>query len=159
VAVSIAACLFRVSTVSLNEQRSSGPPVILHRLCGAGAYGLPGTLCQPCPKVRACPTSRRHMPASGVEPGWPGYVALTLLPCVDGLVQNAECVGLFPLPVARPGFYPVSFGVFASCVPAVACPGVDTESIAESFSRPAARGLLRYGSRPQWGEVHAAISV
>ncbi len=61
-------------------------------------------------------------------------------PCAS---QNAACVNLFPVPLARPGFYPVSFDEFASCIPAAACPGVDTETVEEAFSRPVARGVLR----------------
>jgi hypothetical protein len=37
-------------TVSLNGQNSSGS-VVLHRLCGAGTFALPGDECQACPKV------------------------------------------------------------------------------------------------------------
>ncbi len=59
------------------------------------------------------------------------------------VLQNAVCVDLFPLPLAQPGFYPGSFDEFASCVPAAACPGVDADTVAEAFSRPAARGVLR----------------
>ncbi len=40
--------------------------------------------------------------------------------------QNAECLHLFPVPLPRPGFYSQSLVQFTSCVPAEACPGVDT---------------------------------
>ncbi len=38
------------AAVSLNGQNSSSS-VILHRLCGAGKFGLPGELCVNCPAV------------------------------------------------------------------------------------------------------------
>jgi hypothetical protein len=68
------------------------------------------------------------------------------LPClpVRGVSQNAECVGLFPLPVARPGFYPLSLEEYVSCVPADACPGVDTSALLSAASWPAGNGTLRY---------------
>ncbi len=62
------------------------------------------------------------------------------------LWQNAECVGLFPLPLARPGFYPLSLEEFVSCVPADACPGVDTSALLSAVSWPAGNGTLRCAS-------------
>jgi hypothetical protein len=58
------------------------------------------------------------------------------------VLQNAECVGLFPLPVARPGFYPLSLEEYASCVPAEACPGVDSAALRTAFTWPAGNGTL-----------------
>jgi hypothetical protein len=59
-----------------------------------------------------------------------------------GVWQSAECVGLFPLPVARPGFYPLSLEEYASCVPAEACPGVDSAALRNAFTWPAGNGTL-----------------
>lgn len=39
--------------------------------------------------------------------------------------SSAHCVGLFPVPLPLPGFYPLTLTQFSACVPLVACAGVD----------------------------------
>jgi hypothetical protein len=45
--------------VSLNDQNSTSR-VIVHRMCGAGRFGLPGQQCGPCPEVRRCALLTSH---------------------------------------------------------------------------------------------------
>lgn len=61
-------------------------------------------------------------------------------------MQNAECLALFPLPLAHPGFYPASLTNFVSCIPASACPGADSTALAASYSTPALAGAMRWGN-------------
>ncbi len=56
-------------------------------------------------------------------------------------LQNAECLLLFPVPLARPGFYSQSLAQFSSCVPAAACPGMDAALVNALY-----QGLLVGGS-------------
>jgi hypothetical protein len=48
-------------------------------------------------------------------------------------LQNAECVGLFPAPLPRQGFFTRSLQEYGSCVPAAACPGVDAGAVTASY--------------------------
>jgi hypothetical protein len=53
-------------------------------------------------------------------------------------------VALFPVPLARAGFYPASLTEYVSCVPSVACPGADASAVREKFANPLASGRLGY---------------
>jgi hypothetical protein len=46
---------------------------------------------------------------------------------------NAQCIGLFPMPLPLPGFYPLSLTEFAACVPVKACVGVDADAVGALF--------------------------
>lgn len=43
--------------------------------------------------------------------------------------QNAVCLAMFPAPLPRPGFVGTTLTSFQSCVPALACPGVDASAV------------------------------
>ena len=108
--------------VRLNGQNSS-VPVFLDRLCTAGQFGLPGSFCKPCPKVRKPdPISNRFRTIS------PHPTPLDrVYPPIH--LQNADCVSLFPAPLPHPGYYPVSLTDFVACIPASACPGIDAAGV------------------------------
>lgn len=48
--------------------------------------------------------------------------------------QNAECIELFPVPLPLPTFFSQSLTVFVSCVPPVACPGLDSAAVIERYN-------------------------
>lgn len=68
-------------------------------------------------------------------------------PC-SACPSSAQCVGLFPVPLPLPGFYPVSLTEFLACVPTTACAGVDVAEVramlaASQSSADASRVLER----------------
>jgi hypothetical protein len=57
-----------------------------------------------------------------------GRYALPGQPC-GPCPTSARCVGLFPVPLPLPGFYPLTLTQFSACVPMVACAGVDAQMV------------------------------
>ena len=139
-------CCVGPRAVSLNGQNGTSS-TILHRLCGAGKFGLPGTTCGNCPPVRVA--AIHHIAAAQSR----NVSLVTLVVALSfAYLQSAECVALFPLPLPKPGFYAESMTKFVSCVPTAACPGVNASAVAAAFSIPAASGVLRcdHLSTRQW---------
>jgi hypothetical protein len=141
-------------SVSLNGQNGTSS-VVVHRLCGAGAFALPGQVCGRCPQVCVVPLMICYQQQPVFRclrcPLWSlcsiadmflHFLCVLFRGCS---AQNAECVALFPLPLAAPGFYPASLTEYVSCVPPGACPGVNSTAVAVAFSVPLATGLLRCG--------------
>ena len=54
--------------------------------------------------------------------------------------QHAACVAMCPVPLPRPGYFGVTLTEFQSCVPAVACPGVDAAAVEAAMSMQLAGG-------------------
>jgi hypothetical protein len=71
------------------------------------------------------------------------WAFICILLSLESWMQNADCVALFPMPLPRPGFFATSLTKMESCVPAAACPGVNSSAVSATFSKPVAAGALR----------------
>lgn len=152
-----AAVVIKVSGTNLGRRNSASSPdpvvFIGDSLCGQPVL-LSATLLQctaPVSAVGAYPVVVSLNGHNGTTSAvlhrlcGPGTFGLPGNTC-DKCPQNAECVALFPLPLPRPGFFANTWQNFTSCVPASACPGVDSTAVQAAFTTPALSGVLRMGA-------------
>jgi hypothetical protein len=61
-------------------------------------------------------------------------------PSSHPVLQNGQCIDLFPVPLPKPGFYETSLTNFSACVPVEACPGVDAGQVSAAYAAYLAGG-------------------